>query len=76
MTGHAGRIRQAVVILLVAVRALPRGHGMHPRQGEPGSAVIEFGIRPSRCVMTLFASRRETGVRQGAGRAREILLMA
>jgi len=76
VAGYAGRIRQVVVVLLVAIRARPRGDGMHPRQGEARGAVIELGIHPSRCVMTLFASGRETGVRHGTGRTVEILLVA
>jgi len=73
---YAGRVGQVVVVLLVAVGALARGHGVHSRQGEAGGAVIELGIHPSRCVMTLFASGRETGVRHGTGRTVEILLVA
>jgi len=76
VAGYAGRIGQVVVVLLVAIRAHARGHGMHPRQGEAGSAVIELGIRPRRCVMTLFAGGRETGVRHGTGRTVEIFLVA
>jgi len=76
VTGDARRIGQRVIILLMAIRALPRGHSMHSRQGKPGGAVIELGIRPRRCVMTFFAGRRETGVRNGAGRTDEILLVA
>ena len=76
VAGYAGRVGQVVVVLLVAIGALPRGHGMHPCQGEAGGAVIELGIRPSRRVMTLFAGGRETGVRHGTGRTAEIFLMA
>ena len=76
VAGYAGCVGQVVVVLLVAIGALPRGHGVHSRQGEAGGAVIELGIRPRRRVMTLFAGGRETGVRHGTGRTVEIFLVA
>ncbi len=78
VASHAGRTGQVVAakFRVVAVAALARGYGVHPRQGEAGCAVIELAIHPSRGVMTLFTGRRETGVGHGTGRTGEILLVA
>ena len=78
VASDAGSTRQVVAAKLrvVAIGALARGDGMHPRQGEAGGAVIELAIRPGRGVMTLFAGGRKTGVRHGTDGAGEILLVA
>ena len=76
VAGHAGRARQVVVVIDVAIGALARRHGMQPRQCKSGSRVIELAIGPSHRVMTLQTGRRETGVRHGADRGVVILLVA
>jgi len=73
---NAERAVQLVVVVDVAIRARPWGHGVRTGQWEAGLRVIEFGIRPLHGVMTLLASRRETRVRYRASRVVEILLMA
>ena len=74
VASYARPTRQVVVVLLMAIRALPRGHRMHPRQGETGHAVIELPVRPGNRVVARLATRGEALVR-GAGRVIEILLM-
>lgn len=85
VAGYARRTRQVVVVLLVAICALPRGNGVLPRQGKAGHAVIERRIRPLDCVVAIRTTGGESFVRHGsrcvvviglmagnAGRARQI----
>jgi hydrogenase maturation factor len=76
VAGHAGRTRQVVVVIDVAIGALTRRHGMQSRQCKSGSRVIELAIGPSHSVVTLQTSRGETRVRHGADRGVVILLVA
>lgn len=46
MTCHAGRARQGVVIVHVAIDALPRWNGVQSGQWETSSVVIEGRICP------------------------------
>ena len=46
MTRHAGRARQGVVIVHMAIDALTRWNRVQAGQGEPGTVVIEGGICP------------------------------
>lgn len=50
---------QVVVVVLVAIRALPWWHSMGIRQLETRTRVIERAIRPLHRVMTGFAGSRE-----------------
>ena len=63
MARHAGRASQVVVVVDVAIDALPRRHGMRTGQNESGGGVIELAIGPGHGVVTLLAGRREPGMR-------------
>ena len=59
VTGHARVRGQVVVVIDMAVGALPRRHRVHTGQGEGGKRVIERRVRPGDRVMTLIAGLRE-----------------
>lgn len=59
VAAHARRVRNVVVVVDVAVGALPRRYRVHSRQRESGAVVIERCIRPRRGVVTLLARLRE-----------------
>ena len=46
VTGDAGRAVQVVVIVDVAIGALPRRHGVHSRQRERGQRMVKRRVRP------------------------------
>ena len=73
---HAGRAVQRVVVVDVAVGALPRRHGVHARQRKTGGGVIELAIGPQHRVVALFAGRRETRVRHRRRRVVVVGLVA
>ncbi len=81
MTRDASRVssRQIVVVVLVAIVTLTRGHGMASRENESCERMIEFGAGPIiRAVATLARSGGEEH-RGRVSRVRgvaEILLMA
>jgi len=52
---------QRIVIVHMAVRALPRRHGVISRQWETGTAVIEGRIGPRSRVVALIARLRKVG---------------
>ena len=58
MARDAGRIRQVVVVVDVALRA--RRGRMEARQRPSCSSVVEFTVRPQHGVVAIRASRRET----------------
>ena len=76
VAGNAGRVRDVVVVVDVAVGARPWRNRVGTGQRESGLRVIELGIRPLDCVVALLAGRREAGVRHGADSTAEILRMA
>jgi len=57
---NARGICDVVVVVDVAVRALPRRHGVRPGQGERGLGVVERCRLPRRGVVTEFASLRKS----------------
>ena len=57
VAAHARRAVQVVVVVNVAVRALPRGNGVCVGQRKSHRRVIELGIQPVIRAMALFASR-------------------
>ena len=61
VAAHAGRTRQVVVVVDVAIRALPRRHSVHPCQRKVRRVVVERGIRPRCCVVALGASLGKVG---------------
>ena len=61
VTAHAGGAGEVVVVVDVAIRALTRGHRVHPRQWEVRHVVIERRVRPRGRVVTLSASLGEVG---------------
>ena len=46
MARHAGRARQGVIIVDMAIDALTRWNRVQARQSEPGTVVIEGRICP------------------------------
>lgn len=61
MARVAKRAVQRVVVVDVAIRTLPRRHGMVTRELEAGGRVIEGAVGPLHGVVAVFASRREVG---------------
>jgi len=68
MARYAGGAVERVVVVLVAVSTLPRGHSVHAGQRESGSRVVELAVRPLHGIVALLAGRRETGVWDGTER--------
>ncbi len=62
----AGRRQRRVVVVDVAIGALPRRHGVRPGQRERRVVVIERGVGPDDRVVAQFAGGRESrrGVRR------------
>ncbi len=55
----ASGVRDVVVVVDVAIGALPRGHGMRPGKREGGLGVIEIRRLPRRSRVTKFATLRK-----------------
>ena len=67
---------QVVVVVDVAVRALPRRHGVRSSQWETRSRVVELAVGPEHRVVTAFAGGREAGMGNGRRGASIIVLVA
>ena len=77
MARHAGRARQVVVVVGVAIRTLPRRNCMRPGQSEVHHRMIEFRRRPRYRGMALRAVRwKVCGHVIGIRRALKILQVA
>ena len=76
VAGNAGRHRDVVVVIDVAVGTRPRRHCVRARQREARRRVIELSTRPRYRVVTLFAGRREARMRHRRCRAVEVGLVA
>ena len=59
MARPAGRVGQVVVVVLMAVRTLPRWHPVRSGQRKAGRRVVKLGIQPVVETVALFAGRRE-----------------
>ncbi len=57
---NAGSRRDVVVVIGVAIAALPRRHGVQAGQSKTGRGVIEHPVGPKVGVVTLFAGRGES----------------
>ena len=74
---HAGRRGDVVIIVDMAVCALPWRNGVRAIQGEVHGVVVEGGRLPGNCAVALLASLREMrGHVVGVGRPLKILQMA
>ncbi len=70
VTRHAGRRRQVVIIVDVAIGASPRWHGVRTRQRERCGGVIELCRRPGHRRMAILTGRREYACLLGVIRIR------
>ena len=72
------RAVEGIIVVNVAIDALPRRHRVCPGQLESGAGVIERCVRPQHRVVTVFAGRRKSHrcVIHGRGRIVVVRLMA
>ena len=55
MATDATGVRDAVVVVDVAIRALPRRHGVLASEGPPGSRMVKGAVHPVDSVVALLA---------------------
>ena len=76
VAGVARTASQVVVVVDVAIRALPGRHGVRSGQREPRGRVVKLAMAPEHCVVTTLAGGRETGMGNGSRGACIIFLVA
>ncbi len=76
VASHAGRAVQGVVVVDVAIDALPRWNRVHAGQRKPGRGVIKCCVSPEHGIVARLTGSRETGVRHRTGRIVVVRLMA
>src|SRR5215471_10359192 len=59
VTGDASGGTQVVVVIDVAIGALPRRNSVHSGERKPGAVVVELRVCPVAGAMALLASLRE-----------------
>ena len=73
VTSHARGGVQAVVVVDMAVRALPRGNRVQSGEREAGAAVVEGRVRPGARIVALITGLRE--IRSNVIRIRRSLIV-
>ena len=76
VAGNATRIRQVVVVVDVAVGALPRRHRVQASQRESCRLVVKLSVGPLHGIVALLAGRGEATVRYRCGGVIVVRLMA
>lgn len=76
VASHAGCVVERVVVVDVAIGALPRRHGVQPSQRKTSRGVIELSVGPEIRVVALLAGDRKAGVGYWRSRVVVIGLMA
>lgn len=76
MTRVAQRAIKCVVVVDVAIRALPRRHSVRTGQREARRGVVKLAVGPEQRIVAVFAGRWETSVGNGCSGARVVLLVA
>jgi len=61
MAIHAGRTGEIVIVVDMAIGALPRRYSVTGGQGKSDGAVIELGVQPVVGSVAAIAGRREVG---------------
>ena len=76
MAGHAGGAVQSVIVIDVAIGALPGRNRVQTGQHKTGGRVIKLGIAPLHRIVAVFARRGKTAMWHRSGRACEVFLVA
>ena len=76
VAGYAGGAVQGVVVIDVAIGALPGRNRVQAGQHKTGGRVIKLGIAPLHRIVAVFARRGKTAMWHRSGRACEVFLVA